>query len=368
MSELDTIATPAIAIDGPCVRRNLSRMADYARSHELKLRPHTKTHKSIELGKMQIASGAAGLTVAKSGEAKVLSAVADDLDLLMAYPAVDAARCMTIAAVAKSGRTMRVALDSPFAAEALANAATSANTTIGVLVDLDVGLHRTGVQGPRASLRLAQQIDRTPGLRLDGIMIYPGHIWSRPAEQSRALSAVDAIVEEALQIWRQSGLAAPIISGGSTPTAYQSHQLKHLTEIRPGTYVFNDMNTVAGGFCSLDDCAARIVATVISDAAPGQVMIDAGSKMLTSDRRFDDPANAGHGNVVEYPQAKITKLSEEHGQVDVRNCNRAPKVGERVSIIPNHICPCVNLQDRMWWIEPGESPRAMNVDARGMVS
>ena len=195
-------------------------------------------------------------------------------------------------------------------------------------------------------------------------MYFPGQIWEKPPEQSQSLFAISLMVAEVQILWIKSGLRASIVSGGSTPTAYQSDSLKHLTEIRPGTYIFNDMNTVAGGFCLLEDCAAHIIATVVSDAVPGQVVIDAGSKALTSDRRHDDPANAGHGCIIEYPQAKITKLSEEHGQVDVRNCDRPPKVGERVSVIPNHICPCVNLQDRMWWIEPGEPPRAVNIDAR----
>jgi D-serine deaminase-like pyridoxal phosphate-dependent protein len=364
---IEEIPTPAIAVNAAVVRQNLRRMSEYAKSHNLKLRPHTKTHKSIELGRLQIESGAAGLTVAKSGEAQVMSRVAADLDLLMAYPPIDAARCATVAAIAKSGRTMRVAIDSTLAADVLANAARSPDTTIGVLVDLDVGLHRTGVQSPRAALELAQHIDRQAGLRLDGIMYFPGHVWEKPAEQSQSLFAIDLMVEEVRTLWTKHGLRASIVSGGSTPTAYQSHQLKHLTEIRPGTYIFNDLNTVAGGFCSLDDCAARIIATVISDAVPGQVVVDAGSKTLTSDRRHDDPADARHGYIAEYPQAKITKLSEEHGQVDVRNCDRPPKVGERVSIIPNHICPCVNLQDQMWWIGSNERPRLIDIDARGRV-
>lgn len=364
---IESIPSPAIVIDASIVRRNLQRMADYATSHQLEVRPHAKTHKSVELGRLQLKSGATGLTIAKSGEAQVMGKVAEDLDLLIAYPCVDGARCEAIASLAKSDRTIRVGLDSAYAVDALASAAQSTNATIGVLVELDVGLHRTGMQTPQAALELAQHIDRASGLRLDGLMYYPGQVWEKPPEQSQSLFAINLIVAEVLILWIKSGFRATIISGGSTPTAYQSHELKHLTEIRPGTYIFNDTNTVAGGFCSLEDCAARIIATVVSDAVPGQVVIDAGSKTLSSDRRHDDPANAGHGYVVEYPQAKITKLSEEHGQVDVRNCDRAPKVGERVSVIPNHICPCVNLQDRMWWIEAGQQPRIINVDARGMV-
>ena len=143
---------------------------------------------------------------------------------------------------------------------------------------------------------------------------------------------------------------ALIVSGGSTPTAYQSHLIPQLTEIRPGTYIYNDMNTVRGGFCTLDDCAARIICTVVSNAVPNQIVLDAGTKTLTSDACI--PArDSGHGFIVEYPQAKIVALSEEHGQVDVSRCDHQPDLGQRVTVIPNHICPCVNLQNDVWWNE-----------------
>ena len=360
----DPIPTPALVIDAKVVARNLRRMADYVKAHGLNLRPHTKTHKSVLLGRRQLELGAVGLTVAKVGEAKVMAEASDDV--LMAYPAVDPARCAELAALAR-GRTVRVGLDSTTAADALAAAARSAGATVGVLVDLDVGHHRTGVQSPEAALALAQHVDRQPGLRLDGVMFFPGHVWPEPDEQGASLGPIDDLLGEVLGLWAEHGLNASIVSGGSTPTAYQSHHMKRLTEIRPGTYVFNDMNCVTGGYATLDDCAARVVCTVVSDAVPGQVVVDAGTKTLTSDRCHPAP-DSGHGHVVEYPAAKVTKLSEEHGQVDVTACGgRRPKVGERVTIIPNHICPCVNLQDRLYWLEGGEPPHPMNVDARGKV-
>ena len=181
-----------------------------------------------------------------------------------------------------------------------------------------------------------------------------------------AIGAVDALVNETLDLWSASGLEAKIVSGGSTPTAVQSHRVGRMTEFRPGTYVYHDMNGVRGGYASFDDCAARIVATVVSTAVPGQFVIDAGTKTLTSDRCGPVP-DSGHGHVVEYPQAKIKKLTEEHGQVDAVTFDKPPKVGERVTIIPNHICPCINLQDRVWWKDGAEPPRPIPVDARGRV-
>jgi D-serine deaminase-like pyridoxal phosphate-dependent protein len=157
------------------------------------------------------------------------------------------------------------------------------------------------------------------------------------------------------------------VSGGSTPTAYRSHLVPQVTEIRPGTSVYNDMNTVHGGFCTLADCAASILCTVVSDAVGGQVVLDGGTKTFTSDRCVPSP-ESGHGHVVEYPEAVITKLSEEHAQVDVTRCAVRPRVGERVSVIPNHVCPCINLQDAVWWREPDGRLRRLTIEARGRLS
>ncbi len=359
-----SVPTPALVVDGAVLRRNIERMARYAAQNGLSLRPHTKTHKCRMIAQLQIDAGAIGLTVAKAGEAALMQEVSQDV--MMAYPAVDPARCRQLAELARSG-FIRVAVDSTAAITALAAAATAAGSTIGVLVEIDVGMGRTGVATAAESLGLAQVASGTPGVRLDGLLCYPGQIWAPAGEQAAPLATVSARVEEALALWRAHGLPTGIIAGGSTPTACQSHLVKAFTEIHPGTYVFNDMNTVHGGYCSLEDCAARVVCTVVSDAVRDQVVIDGGSKTLTSDICFPAP-DSGHGYVVEYPDAKIARLSEEHGQVDVSRCTRRPQVGERVTIIPNHICPCVNLHDSFWWLEPGAEPWREPVDARGRIS
>jgi D-serine deaminase-like pyridoxal phosphate-dependent protein len=230
---------------------------------------------------------------------------------------------------------------------------------------LDVGLHRTGVQSPQEAVALARHVACAQGLRLDGLMIYPGHVPGTGPAVELGLAAVDALVAETLELFRKQSLPCPIVSGGSTPTAYHSHRVTRQTEIRPGTYIFNDMNCVRGGYVSLEDCAARVVATVVSTAVPNQFVLDAGSKTLTSDRCGPAP-ESGHGYVVEYPDAKVVKLSEEHAQVDCTNSADRPRVGERVTVVPNHICPCVNLQDRIWWNDGGEV-MPLAVEARGKV-
>jgi D-serine deaminase-like pyridoxal phosphate-dependent protein len=356
-------ATPAMVIDARTVVRNVERLATYAAKYELDIRPHTKTHKSRQLAALQMASGAAGLTAAKVGEAEVMAEVADDI--LLAYPAIDPARTARVAHLSAHA-TLRVAVDSRQGAKLLADAANRASATIGILVDLDVGMGRTGLQTPSEALKLAQFVDATSGLRLDGLFCYPGHINQPSAEQTAALQAVSDKLAATLRMWTDHGLQARIVSGGSTPTAFQSHQVPEYTEIRPGTYIYNDMNTVRGGYCTLEDCAARLICTVVSTAVPGQVIIDAGSKTLTSDRCAPAP-DSGHGHVLEYPEARITRLSEEHGQVDIRACRSSPQLGERVTVIPNHICPCVNLQDAVWWRDEEGQLQELLIDARGLL-
>jgi D-serine deaminase-like pyridoxal phosphate-dependent protein len=356
------IPTPSIVIDAAVARRNLQRLADYAKQHNVKLRPHTKTHKSTLVGRIQMDLGATGLTVAKVGEAKVMAEVSNDL--LMAYPAVDPLRCAELAKLAGSV-TMRIGIDSATAAESLSAAARAAGTTVGILVDLDVGLRRTGVQSPADAFVLGQSISKLPGLRLDGIMFYPGHVKDESPAALDALAAVEAKLAETIALWRRAGLDTSIVSGGSTPAAYQAHRMPSMTEARPGTYVYHDMTGVHGGYATLEDCAARIYCTVVSTAVPGHFVIDAGSKTLTSDRCGPAP-ESGHGYVIEYPKAKIVRLNEEHGVVDASACQSRPKVGERVTVIPNHICPCINLQDQVWWQE-GADANPIPVDARGKV-
>jgi D-serine deaminase-like pyridoxal phosphate-dependent protein len=363
INSCDEIPTPALVLNSVVVRDNIHRLTDYAVRNGLNVRPHTKTHKMRALAEMQLGAGATGITVAKVSEAEVIST--PDLDVLVAYPPIGRLRAARLATLARD-RTVRVAVDSLAAIDEMSSAARTANTMVGLLVEIDVGMGRTGVPSPAATLPLAQSIDRSPNVKLDGLMIYPGHIWDPIDRQGESLRAVDTLLGETIDLWSRRGLAASIVSGGSTPTAYQSHLVRHLTEIRPGTYIFNDMNTVRGGFCAFADCAARLIATVISDAIAGQVVIDAGSKSLSNDLCLS-AKDSGYGYIMEYPEAKITRLSEEHGQVDVSACASKPAIGERVTIIPNHICPCLNLQESVWWEIPEESLTRMHVDARGKI-
>ncbi len=364
MIQYGQIPTPAIRINLETVRNNILRAADYTKSHSLQLRPHTKTHKSLLMAQLQIESGASGLTVAKVGEAEVMAAVHDNF--LIAYPAVDPHRCQHIANLAKAN-TIQVAVDSVVAVESLARAVQSNQCSLKLLVDIDVGHHRTGAQSAQQALQLAQTIDQTQGIELEGLFFFPGHLSIPPGEQDQPLQKIADYIEEILSLWDRNGFAANTISGGSTPTLYQSHLIPSLTEIRPGTYIYNDRNTFLKGWCEIADCAAHILCTVISNAVPEKVVIDAGSKTLTSDG-CNDPTLGGYGYVCEYPDAKIVRLSEEHGEVDISECDAAPKIGERIHVIPNHICPCVNLQNTVYLQHEDGTLEEIPVDSRGMLS
>ncbi|MBL4883765.1 MAG: alanine racemase [Planctomycetaceae bacterium] len=357
------VATPAMVIDLALVRENLLKLSAYLKPHGITVRPHTKTHKSKRLAQEQLNTGSVGLTVAKVGEAEVMAEVCDDI--LIGYPAIDAHRCSRIAKLAHK-ITLRVAVDSKYGIEALARAAKEAGSTIGVLIDLNCGSDRTGVATPELSLELAQHVVCCgEGVRLDGLFFYPGQVWVPVDQQPPVLKKIDDLLKKTLNLWTEAGLKAEIVSGGSTPTAYQSHHITSQTEIRPGTHIFNDMNTVHAGFCTLQDCSVALICTVISDAVDGKVIIDAGSKSLTSDKNVTQP-DSGYGYILEYPEAQVSKLSEEHGELDVRNCKSVPEVGDRVTLIPNHICPCLNLQEQVW-LQTENGLEELTVDTQGMI-
>ena len=359
VSEIDT---PALLVDLDVMERNLQRVADYTKAHGLRLRPHTKTHKSPRIGQRQLELGAAGLTVAKVGEAEVMLG-ASPPDLLVAYPVIGRSKLERLMAVA--GRTrVTVSLDSLFAAHQLSEAAQAAGANIGVLAETDVGMGRVGVSPGPDLLDLARSIKRLPGLSFEGITFYPGHIKDNGDEGREALTALGGWLQSILDDFRRAGIDAPIVSGGSTPSLYHSHELPGLNEIRPGTYVYNDWNTVMTGACDPQDCAVSVLATVVSTARPGQIIVDGGSKTFSSDRLANSTAMT-FGCVTEAPESIFHKMNEEHGYVDVRQTSRQFEIGEHLRIIPNHVCVAVNLHERMYGIRDGAVEEVWEVAGRG---
>lgn len=353
IADLDT---PALVVDLDIMERNLVRMADYARQHNLRLRPHTKTHKIPALGQRQLALGAAGLTVAKVSEAEVMLRSGTP-DLLVAYPTLGASKLTRLRAVA--GQTnVTMSIDSREVADQLAG------LNIGVLVEIDVGLGRVGIDPGKPAADLARHVDSLPGLRFSGIAFYPGQFKSTDAaEMAEMERKVSAAVAETLGELRAAGLEAEIVSGGSTPTWAYSNLVKGMNEIRPGTYIFNDRNTVIAGACAWEDCAASILTTVVSTARPGQMILDGGSKTFSSDRT--SLPEVTYGVIREDSGARFHKMNEEHGYVDITQCARAFRVGDRVSVIPNHICVAVNLHEQIYGVRAGIVEEVWNVEGRG---
>jgi D-serine deaminase-like pyridoxal phosphate-dependent protein len=211
---------------------------------------------------------------------------------------------------------------------------------------------------------LARAIDALPHLRFEGITFYPGHIKSLDEAGRRALADLSTLVRRTLDEFRRAGMETKIVSGGSTPALFHSHEIDGLNEIRPGTYVFNDINTVRSGACAMEDCAASILATVVSNARPGHMIIDGGSKTFSSDRPSNS-SDVSFGHLVEAPGARFHKMNEEHGFVDLTGASREFRIGERVHMIPNHVCVAVNLHEKLYGVRGETVERVWKVDARG---
>jgi D-serine deaminase-like pyridoxal phosphate-dependent protein len=359
--DFDSLETPAVVVDLDRMERNLDRAAAYAAAHRLALRPHVKTHKSPFIASAQLSRGARGLTCATPFEAEVMATACEDL--LVAYPPVGAARARRLAALPVRVR-LTVALDSAHALEEVALAARAARREVGVYVELDLGMHRVGVPGVEEALALAKRVDAESGVEFAGLAFYPGHVRERVEDQDDKLSALGATLDRALDRFRAAGLAPRVVSGGSTPTLWRTHELPGVTEFRPGTYVYNDRTTASIGACAWDDCALTVLATVVSTAVPGQAVIDAGTKALGREpvRGAD---GEGFGQVLEHPEVVVARMSEEHGVLDLADTDWQPEVGERVRVVPNHVCIVVHLNDLVYGARGARVETSWPVVARG---
>ena len=358
------LSTPALVIDLDVLERNLDRMALYCREHGIGLRPHVKTHKTLEVARMQLARGALGLTVAKVGEAEAIAGI-DSASILVAYPIFGREKLLRLAELARS-RSLLISLDSETTAAEVSRAAAERGATIGVLVEFDAGLRRCGLEPGPACVDLARKVEKLPGLEFRGLMTYPGNVRGSEEQRVAEIEQVAKRLERALDAFRVARIPVPIVSGGSSPSARFSHRLPGLTEIRPGSYVYNDLNSFYEGVCDLADCAARVVTTVVSTAVPGRAMLDAGSKTLSSDSLGSGP-KTGYGRIVEAPDAPIVKLNEEHGHVDTSQSAHAFRVGEVLTVIPNHVCTCVNMHDEVFAMRDEQVVGSWRVAARGKI-
>jgi D-serine deaminase-like pyridoxal phosphate-dependent protein len=357
---VDPLETPVPLVDLDCLERNLERMATYATRHRLALRPHIKTHKSAKVALEQLRRGAVGVTCATLLETEVMADVCSDI--LLAYPPVGQPKLQRLLAMPEEIE-LTVALDSIEVAETLARTAQERGRTLGVYVELDLGMRRVGLSAVEDAVALAQRVAVLPPLVYRGVTFYPGHIRSPVGQQDQEIARLSGGVRAAVEALDRAGLRPEVVSGGSTPTIMKAHEIDELTEIRPGTYVYNDRITQQTGACNWDDCALTVLATVVSTAVPGQAVIDAGSKALGREpaARPED----GYAAVIDRPEVTVQRLSEEHGILDLGNTDWRPAVGEQVRLVPNHVCIVVHLHEVIYGVRGNTIETSWPVSARG---
>jgi D-serine deaminase-like pyridoxal phosphate-dependent protein len=375
VAELDT---PVFVVDLDVLEQNVSAMADHARQFGVALRPHAKTHKTVEVARLQLDAGAVGLTLAKIGEVEGLldgrTAAGQPLllqDVLLAFPIVGREKLGRLLELAQRVR-VTVSLDSPDAASQLGEAAAAHGTSIGILVEVDTGGRRCGVLPGQPMLDLARHVAGTPGLTLRGIMTHEGHAYGATPETLREISQqAGRVMVELGQTLRADGHEAPVISVGSTPSARHIAEVPGVTEVRPGTYVFQDYNQIRLGVATEAVCAGTVHATVIARPAPDRAVVDAGTKAVAADRGMvggvTPVQQEGYGCVKGQPGWQFARASEEHGVLLRQGDGHADdlRVGDRVELIPNHICPAVNLYDRLVVQRGGVVQGSWVVAARG---
>jgi D-serine deaminase-like pyridoxal phosphate-dependent protein len=349
---IDDLDTPCVTIDLDAVERNLARAQDYCRRSGLALRPHIKTHKIPELARRQVELGAIGIACQKLGEAEVMADAGID-DILITYNIVGSQKQGRLAALARRAR-LTLVFDSGEAAVGVSTALSAVNLGVGAMVECDTGAGRCGVQSPAAAADLAAAVSQLPGLGFRGLMTYA---------PKGTTAATSAWLTEAVAACERKGLSVETVSTGGTPDLYRAREVVPATEHRPGTYIYSDRYMVTHGVGTLEDCAIRIVATIVSRPTAGRAILDAGSKTLSS----DPMGLEGYGQILEYPKATLPAMSEEHGHLDVAACNARPMIGERVTIIPNHACAVSNLHDVVYGVRGDRVERAFAVAARGKV-
>ncbi len=347
------LSTPRPIIDEDRMTANIARTQAYMDAHGIDFRPHIKTHKIPALAAQQVAAGAKGINCQKVTEAEVF-ADAGFVDILITFNIIGSAKLERLAALNERISGLKVVADSAYTVDGLATYF-AARKPLVVLVECDTGAGRCGVQKPAQAVALAKHIDAAAGLTFGGLLNYP-----KPG----AATEVQAFLAQTLSLLEAEGIACPIVSNGGSPSLFDAHLVPAATEHRAGTYIYNDRSMVRAGHCTVDDCAMHILVTVVSRPTGDRAVIDAGSKALTSDLLgFTD-----YGQVVGYPQASITGLSEEHGVIDLSKCEGArPQIGDKLLIIPNHTCVVSNLFDTMVFHRDGVVTRIEDVAARGLV-
>jgi D-serine deaminase-like pyridoxal phosphate-dependent protein len=352
MTRAAELETPAVTIDLDLMEDNIRRVQALLDGLGIANRPHVKTHKIPEIGRRQMAAGAAGITCQKLGEAQVFidAGVADDI--LLTYNVLGPAKTERLMALSARVARLAVVLDNEVVARGLSEAGQRHGRDVPFLVECDTGFRRNGVPTPEAAVDLARFAMRLPRLRFEGLMTFP----NRDPDTR-------VFLERALELFKAAGIPVPVVSGGGTPALTTLRAFPMLTEHRAGTCVYNDALTVRAGAATWAQCAMQVRTTVVSRPTPTRAVLDAGTKVLTSDQY----GITGFGHVLEFPGAVITSLSEEHGVVDLSACAARPAIGDVVRVVPNHCCVVSNMVDEVYGVRRGELEVTWPVAARGTV-
>lgn len=346
------IDTPAVLVDLNIAEANVRAFQYYCDSHGLQLRPHIKTHKLPRLAEYQIEQGAIGITCQKITEAEAMIAGGDMRDILITYNILGRDKVARLRALSEQVR-LSVVADNAAVVEGLSAGFADAKTPLPVLVECNTGADRCGVETPAEALELALAINAAPGLRFAGLMTYP---------PTGGATQVTTWLAEAKDLIETTDLTVEVISSGGSPDMWRAHHMPLATEYRIGTYIYNDRSLVTRGTCDWNDCALTVLATVVSTPSKTRAIIDAGSKVLTSDLLGLD----GFGHVLGHPGLKIDQLSEEHGRI-TSDRPTGLRVGDQLRIVPNHACVVSNMLDHVTLMRGDEIIGTEPVAARGQV-
>ncbi|MEO5739629.1 MAG: alanine racemase [Vicinamibacterales bacterium] len=364
---VDSLRTPAVLIDKPKALRNLDRMQAEANARGVRLRPHSKTHKSPLIAQWQIEHGAVGICCAKLSEAEVF-ANAGIADIRLPYPLNPSNADRVVALLSRTHLSFIV--DHPIVAKQWSDAMVLRGKQVDVLVKVDVGFHRCGIDpGAREAMPMIKAVASLPGLGLRGLLSHAGQSYHAHSEDElRMMAEAEArTMRDLAERCRKNGVPVEEVSAGATPPARFSLRQNGFTEFRPGNYVYFDRTQVALGAATMDDCALTVLATVVSKPAADRIILDSGSKTLTNDGARGFAPLAGHGTVTGHDNLLIERLSEEHATVRALNGATDLEPGDRVQIVPNHSCVVSNLVDQAWLVE-GAVAEPLPISARGRIT
>jgi D-serine deaminase-like pyridoxal phosphate-dependent protein len=350
--------TPRVVVDLARVSANIDRLQAEMDRRGIVLRPHAKTHKSVAIARLQLAAGARGITVGTLGEAEVFVGAGID-DVFVAYPVpAIGLKAGRLRALHEASAAFRVGVDSVGGARHLAAAVDGSSRPLRILVEVDPGNHRTGVPSPEAAAEVALE-SRRLGLLVDGVFSHGGHGYRMGGAEPAGADEVRSL-EAAARAIRAEGIPIATISAGSTPTM-ETAATGAVNEMRAGTYVYGDRQQAVLGSIPSDGCAVAVAATVVS-VFDDRIVLDAGAKALTKDRA---EWLTGFGAIVGYADLVIERVNDYHGVVAAPPGTHRPALGDVVAVIPNHICPVVDLVEAVVVVKPDGSTEEWPVDARG---